>query len=583
MFFNLGMTADAAAAHRHEFSTPPAASQSPPNTAPMSPTSPTAASSSSAIAFAAVLPSFNLARPFNIPAPLQNVKEALGMPSNPPSTRPSTSDDDFSAARSDTTETRTIVSASGRKRRNKTSFRLAHPPRNPRHKRLRIRPKLLLQIQQVSQTPRPVPALDVLPSITFVPRLARKFPTMFKGRNGLGPNDLIVVNSDTYSGLGADDDERSVSEEDESDDHREIIATICQLLTEDARQKGKVEICLRYGSPWEATPLPNGSYEFVTATGQGSRTVRWVLRGKNNRRVSAPVDLSSAEEAADNKRFTFSVIDPNTRRHPVIASMTRSSIDIYHQYTMPSPDTPLSPLYPTSVTSIPEDANDATGAVFDTDDNLRTLIMITGIFVAFREGWSQDPLYNDLMAGMSSASLCSPIRPKHQATLDETEDSTEKDGRRKSLNLMSNRLRQASLSKRQPLPRAESSKSLAGLNLPKRTNSTGAAFMEKANRRNVSSASKRHTMFAGSADRGPLSPGLDSQPLPRSSSGAADKKENKVGNADGSGATVDGRDSRGRPQANISKTGQQSPQKSSGKHSRWRRFSNLFSSRRNTR
>ncbi|KAJ9200998.1 hypothetical protein DTO164E3_3747 [Paecilomyces variotii] len=586
MFFNLGMTADAAAAHRHELSTPSSASQSPLNTPPMSPTSHAAASSNPAIAFAAVLPSFNLPRPFNIPAPLQNVKEALGMPSNPASRRPSTSDDDFSAVHSDTTETKTIVSASGRRRRNKTSFRLAHPPRNPRHKRLRIRPKLLLQLQQVSQTPRPIPALDVLPSITFVPRLARRFPTMFRGRHGLGPNDLIIVNSDIYSGLGAEDDERSVSEEDESEDHREVIATICQLLTEDARQKGKVEICLRYGSPWEATPLPNGSYEFVTATKQGRRTVRWVLRGKSNRRVSAPVDMSSLENATDNRRFTFSVIDPNTRRHPVIASMTRSSIDVYHQYTIPSPsyDASMSPLSPTSVMS-----NDPAGTVFDTDDNLRTLIMITGIYVAFREGWSQDPLYNDLMAGISSGSLCSPIRPKHQATLDETEGSADKDTHRRSLNLMGNKMRHSSMRQSPSLPTAESSKSLASLNVPKRARSTGAAFMERANRRSASSASKRHTMFAGSPDRGSFSPALGSEQPPPSSSQASDRKENKVGTVNRSTvepsvATVDERGSCCEPRVKLcGKTGNQTHQKSSDKHSRWRRLSNLFSSRRNTR
>lgn len=409
---------------------------------------------------------------------------------------------------------------------------------------------------------------------------------MFRGRHGLGPNDLIIVNSDIYSGLGAEDDERSVSEEDESEDHRKVIATICQLLTEDARQKGKVEICLRYGSPWEATPLPNGSYEFVTATKQGRRTVRWVLRGKSNRRVSAPVDMSSLENATDNRRFTFSVIDPNTRRHPVIASMTRSSIDVYHQYTIPSPsyDASMSPLSPTSVMS-----NDPAGTVFDTDDNLRTLIMITGIYVAFREGWSQDPLYNDLMAGISSGSLCSPIRPKHQATLDETEGSADKDTHRRSLNLMGNKMRHSSMRQSPSLPTAESSKSLASLNVPKRARSTGAAFMERANRRSASSASKRHTMFAGSPDRGSFSPALGSEQPPPSSSQAFDRKENKVGTVNRSTvepsvATVDERGGCCEPRVKLcGKTGNQTHQKSSDKHSRWRRLSNLFSSRRNTR
>lgn len=422
---------------------------------------------------------------------------------------------------------------------------------------------------------------------------------MFKRKDGLGPNDLIVVNSDTYNNLRAEEDERSVSEEDESEDHREVVATICQLLTEDARQKGKVEICLRYGSPWEATSLSNGSYEFVTETEQGPQIVRWVLRGKSNRRISAPAGIASLEAAKDNKRFTFSVIDPTTRRHPVIGSMTRTSIDVYHQYTIPSPssDATMSPLSPTSVMSVPDDLNDPTGRVMDTDDHLRTLIMITGIYVAFREGWSQDPLYNDLLNGTASSN-CSPIRPRHQVTLavpDETEGSTDGDGHRRSLHLMGSMIRQSTSMRRNShsLPPSESSKSLAGTSRPTRTNSTGAAFMERVNRRSASAASARskcHTVFAGATEENPISPGFgSSQPLPPRSSGRSDKRETTNGARDKPAveptvATPDRRDqrqtrgvSRGMPQADISSpTTDQAPDK---KGKRWRRLSHLFGRR----
>ncbi|GAB1216246.1 hypothetical protein ATERTT37_005455 [Aspergillus terreus] len=212
--------------------------------------------------------------------------------------------------------------------RPKTCYQLAHPAGHARHKRLKLRPKLLLQLQRVSQTPRALPVLDVLPSTVFLPRLARKFPTIFRGKKGLGPNDLIIVTSDLYERNGGDIAHHFLHSDEDHGEHREVVATICQLLKEDALAKGKAEICLNHGPVWEATPLPNGSYEFVANTQQGPQVLRWVQRGAKNRRVSAPPGSPVQE---DTKRFTFSVINPNTRRHPVIATMTRNYLEVFDE------------------------------------------------------------------------------------------------------------------------------------------------------------------------------------------------------------------------------------------------------------
>ncbi|KAJ6100983.1 hypothetical protein N7499_000613 [Penicillium canescens] len=290
---------------------------------------------------------------------------------------------------------RTSRAIPGRKStRLKTSYQFAHPASHARHKRLRLRPKLLLQLQQVSQTPRPLPVVDVLPSTSYLPLLARKFPAIYRTRNGLGPYDLIVVISEQYERTVTSIPEKHVSSEDEAEDHREVVATICQKTQEDARLKGKAEICLNFGPVWEATPLLSGSYEFVAQTENGAQVVRWALRGGRNRRMTAPAGMNSREEG---KRFTFSVIDPTTRRHPVIASMTRNQLEVHDEYSMTA-RTGTGPTTPTSAMSVVSDASDDTpldANIVTLDDGLRTLIITTGIWVAFREGWSHNFSYGD--------------------------------------------------------------------------------------------------------------------------------------------------------------------------------------------
>jgi hypothetical protein len=265
----------------------------------------------------------------------------------------------------------------------------------------RLRPKLLLQLQQISQMPRPVPVLDVLTSTGFNHRLAYK-PRIFRGRDGLGPKDLVVVTSDSYLHQSLREDDRSISSDDESSAHREVVATICYPSKEDARHKSKVEISLHSGRSWEATPLPNGSYEFVSRGKEGAQTVRWVNRRHKRHRLSTTAVPSPTD---GDQRYTFSIIDPSTRRHPVIASMNRTCIDVYEQYSIPpasSGDGTISP------DSLPDAAGflPAPGQrLMETDDELRTVILVTGIWVACRESWSRNfPPVDSIPRGISPVS-----------------------------------------------------------------------------------------------------------------------------------------------------------------------------------
>ncbi|PWY87609.1 hypothetical protein BO70DRAFT_332639 [Aspergillus heteromorphus CBS 117.55] len=473
MLFNLGLAADAAAAHEHE-------SLGSPSETPLASAT---RHSSPSISFA-TLPSWGLGGIYE-PA--------------------SSSDEERSTVGSVLAPSKIGRSQSVRKQssRPKTSYQLAHPAAHARHRRLKLRPKLLLQLQQVSQTPRPLPVLDVLPSTVFLPRLARKFPTIFRGKKGLGPNDLVVVASDLYDSAPGNTADRYPGSDDESGE-REVVATICQLFKDDALSKGKAEICLNHGPVWEATPLANGCYEFVANTDHGVQVLRWVLRGAKTRRVSAPPGNPMQE---DTKRFTFSVINPNTRRHPVIATMSRNYLEVYDEYSMPTncglAHSPNSAMSVISDSSEIDDLFDR--KVMVTDKDLRMLIVITSIWVAFREGWSHNFGYDDTAAVLNTKALCSSRQSSPTAGRNETDKFPEMEvGQPADIPALNgprrHRLSSATYVSTQTII-ADRPTSYGSLS--KRSNSTGAAFIERTNRRASSSNNRlnRHSALATPRER----------------------------------------------------------------------------------
>ncbi|KAA8648716.1 hypothetical protein EYZ11_004243 [Aspergillus tanneri] len=468
MLFNLGLTADAAAAHENDIVRLPLESRPSRHSSPP-------------VSFA--LPSLGLGNlqgwHKGVDADKSERRSRGVMAMSAEESEPS--DGEYSTAgpaiaaigRPNVSRAQSVRKQSSRP---KTSYQLAHPASHSRHRRLNFRPKLVLQLQRVSQTPRPLPVLDVLPSTVYLPRLARRFPTIFRGKKGLGPNDLIVVTSDLYDRSGGDIAEKHPVSDDENGEHREVVATICQLR-EDALSKGKAEICLNYGPVWEASPLSNGSYEFVADTENGIQILRWVLRGGKSRRVSAPPGSPLQE---DSRRFTFSVIDPSTRRHPVIASMTRNHLEVYDEYSMPtsgfaSPTSAMSVISDCSEMDAPLDRR-----VITTGDHLRTLIIVTSIWVAFREGWSHNFSYKDSAVTVNSKTT--PVASRHVSpTASKTENNqmaAGKDGQPDGSIFNGSKHR------------------LSGSHTaPTRANSTGAAFIERTNRRvsGVHSRSNRHS------------------------------------------------------------------------------------------
>lgn len=288
--------------------------------------------------------------------------------------------------------------------RPKTEFQFAHPVASRR--RLKLRLKLLLQLHEISRSSRPFPKYDVLPG--DVPtRVCFKRPKPYGTARAFGARDLVVVTSDMYEQQSlATSDDRSVSSDESAHEQREVIATICQSGTDDSPRNCRFEVAFSSGICYEGIPLANGSYELVSKGGTAaSRKVRWVARDKKPVKQSSNLS-TAARSTSGASRFTFSVINPNTRQHPVIASMTRKGLTVFDQYSYPaaanSGDEQSPPGSPSTASSTDR------GPV-NTDEELRTLIVMTGIWVAFMEGWSSRSLVSgDAPCGARNESPLSP-------------------------------------------------------------------------------------------------------------------------------------------------------------------------------
>lgn len=314
----------------------------------------------------------------------------------------SMSDGGRSVANSEGSET-TVGGSKGRRRRStrsSTAFQLAHPAPTLTQKQrlLQIRPKLLLQLQQLAPDSRPRPAVDVVPSTLVVPRLTKKFTRMFRGKAELGVNDVMVVRSEDYN---QPDSSRSVDGTDSDEEgmaNRELLAVICQMPKDLGGSQGKAEIVLHDGSVWVATPLANNHYEFVSIAEH--TTARWVKRPVMRRSV----DFSSntPPSAVNEFKFIFSVMNPNSRRHPIMASLTQSTLDIPDHYVSVSSSSgkhpPTSPMGHLQDDQSGDEELSTQRSTFPIDDDMKALIQITGIWVALREGLSPYFKYNDSLA-----------------------------------------------------------------------------------------------------------------------------------------------------------------------------------------
>lgn len=277
----------------------------------------------------------------------------------------------------------------------KTAYSICHPPpASSARQKLHRRPRSLLQLHKVTANARPLPAYEVIPSTNFSVRLTRATNKVFRGKHNLCPSDVVVLRAEDYY----------AEEPEEDQEARDVVALICKGRKEDGAATSKAKICMAGGEEWEAYPLINGGYEFFTTDQHGlGLTVRWVPK-KSKKENAKP----------DSKRFNFSTITANTRRHPVIANLSKTSLNIHDSYKMPDLSTATPTATPKQQATILEDGldsddNTSKQEVRTTDDRLRSIITMTSIYVTFREGWSPYFKYDDQAPSSRRNSVHTPV------------------------------------------------------------------------------------------------------------------------------------------------------------------------------
>lgn len=329
--------------------------------------------------------------------------------------------------------------------RPRTTYSLAYPHPTPWQK-LHIKPRKYLQLQQwTGISSRPLPAYDVLPASCFSAtsrKVNAKFRRMSKWRNCFGPDEMFVTRAGEYSSAAtaiANADSASISSEESvssiTQDPGSAIAAICAVNARRRKDGAIVDLALDDETVWEATLLANnGGYEFAWTDDHGLRkTVRWVARSSKSRPprqqraeswagdaskgIKGPDSVAERENAG--KRFTFSTIDPQSRRHPVIATLTSSCMEVYDTYTRPTTKAFSVEKSPTNDLSEEKDDNleehksvdsadrestpsMSSSPVYHTDEQIRKLILVSGIWVALQEGWS--PNFRYARNGLPAAS-----------------------------------------------------------------------------------------------------------------------------------------------------------------------------------
>ncbi|KAK4042361.1 hypothetical protein C8A01DRAFT_33567 [Parachaetomium inaequale] len=282
-------------------------------------------------------------------------------------------------------------------------------------------PRLLLQLQKVSAEGRSKPVLEVFPASRIAgpvvaPRLAKRFPGIFGVKRHLGYDDIVLVRRDD----GDASCDGTESENEEGLEKRNLLAVYSPL-----KHSEEAEIVLDDGSVWVAKPLANGSFDFVHTDADGkTTTARWARRQKA---AGTPTTDTSSSSAAPQTRYTFSIINPLTRRHPVMATLTPSTLDVQDTYTSVSPSHARHPPITRagrsqSVTSPPSfartapyslsklsssgstsdgendsaicipaspDPESSQRTVHQIDGPTKMLISVTALWVCLRSGWSQ--------------------------------------------------------------------------------------------------------------------------------------------------------------------------------------------------
>ncbi|KAK1246440.1 hypothetical protein MKX08_000242 [Trichoderma sp. CBMAI-0020] len=297
--------------------------------------------------------------------------------------------------------------------RKSAKYALAFPAPQLRTKQrafFHIRPRVLLQLQELGEK-RAIPAFDVLPSsliagTLIIPALVKLYPRMFYAKPHLGQNDLLLVRSEDYGVPHSHHHPHLHHHHDNPDnnnnnnknlDHQDVLAVVSTTSDDDY-----VEIVFQDGSTWTSSRMANGSYEFNHVNEQGENIkARWVKRslmspraswGSANTATTAP--SSPTTPTAPDSRWTFSIIDPSTRRHPIQGILNSTSLEVFDTYNTMSTSSGIYPPtrgFGSDMSGISEeDTTSITDerTTLEVTEYTKTLMLATATWVSLRQrGW----------------------------------------------------------------------------------------------------------------------------------------------------------------------------------------------------
>lgn len=389
-------------------------------------------------------------RPYSLPPTARSVSESLRSkehsvrfrvdPKTSHIPSPVQSEDEESIAGSDVTANSDLSSC--RKRRHRqprksTRFALAHPAPQLRTKQRRLvqfRPKLLLQLQELGER-RATPAFDVVPSshvagTLIIPALAKRFPRMFRAKPDLGHDDLLLMRSEDYNIPSSTSSQAS---DETSDDlgQRDALAVV---TTKPRQSDNEADIITSDGATWVINGISNGSYEIHKQNGQNPPVIgRWVRRIVPARSNSSSSEVrNQAPAQPTEQKWTFSILNPTARRHPIMGVLTPTSLDVYDNYTTMSSSSsrhpPTKPFGSAAGSEQPPQSTAAAGKEERSTEPVmeehKVLMMASAIWISLRqEGWpaTANPKYS---RAVSHYRKCVLDGPRRSATLSESREGS---------------------------------------------------------------------------------------------------------------------------------------------------------------
>ncbi|KAL7936366.1 hypothetical protein V8C35DRAFT_232485 [Trichoderma chlorosporum] len=284
--------------------------------------------------------------------------------------------------------------------RKSSRYALAFPAPGLRTKQrafFQIRPRVLLQLQQLGEK-RAIPAFDVVPSSLIagsliIPALVKAFPRMFHAKPHLGQNDLLLVRRDDFAPKHGSHDHDNAYDSSSSLDHKDVLAVICTSEDDDY-----AKIVLQDGTSWVTSTRANGSYEFNHTNENGEAVkARWIKRPLFSPRTSwgsaqtantAP--SSPSTPTAPDGKWTFCILEPSTRRHPIQGILDSNTLEIYDTYTTMSTSSGIYSPITSDMNGISEDTTSITEGrpTMEVSEYNKTLMMATATWISLRQrGW----------------------------------------------------------------------------------------------------------------------------------------------------------------------------------------------------